>query len=74
VAILITDSCSKYSGSRCRRREGKKRNSIKSSKLIGLIPEDVQRAFDAHQVIDLLAADDPVGAVRIIAQYCGRYR
>jgi hypothetical protein len=36
------------------------------------IPEDVQRAFDAHQVIDLLAADDSVGAVRIIAQYCGR--
>jgi hypothetical protein len=30
-------SCSKYSGSRCRRREGKKRNSIKSSKLIGLL-------------------------------------
>ena len=30
-------SCSRYSGSRCRRREGKKRNSIKSSKLIGLL-------------------------------------
>ena len=37
------------------------------------IPEDVQRGFDVHQVIDLLAADDPVGAVRIIAQYCGRH-
>jgi hypothetical protein len=34
---LIDLSCSKYSGSRCRRREGKKRNSIKSSKLIGLL-------------------------------------
>jgi hypothetical protein len=30
-------SCSKYSGSQGRRREGKKRNSIKSSKLIGLL-------------------------------------
>ena len=30
-------SCSNYSGSRYRRREGKKRNSIKSSKLIGLL-------------------------------------
>jgi hypothetical protein len=30
-------SCSNYSESRYRRREGKKRNSIKSSKLIGLL-------------------------------------
>ena len=30
-------SCWKYSGPRYRRREGKKRNSIKSSKLIGLL-------------------------------------
>ena len=34
---IIDLSCSKYSGSRCQRREGKKRNSIKSSKLIGLL-------------------------------------
>jgi hypothetical protein len=34
-------------------------------------PEDVQRAADAHQVIDLLAAGDAKAAVRIIAQYCG---
>jgi hypothetical protein len=36
------------------------------------IPEDVQRALDAHEVIDLLAAGDPKAAVRIIGQYSGR--
>jgi hypothetical protein len=34
---IMNLSCSNYSGSRYRRREGKKRNSIKSSKLIGLL-------------------------------------
>jgi hypothetical protein len=35
------------------------------------IPEGVQRAFDAHEVIGLLAAGDPKAAVRVVAQYCG---
>jgi hypothetical protein len=34
---IVDLSSSKYSRSRRRRREGKKRNSIKSSKLIGLL-------------------------------------
>jgi hypothetical protein len=37
------------------------------------LPEDVERAFNAHEVIDLLAAGDPVAAVGIVAQYCGHH-